>query len=81
MLLTNCKKDCLKDLKRTVCVWSSHANTFRKLVFQKSYFYSNIMIKILQWQKNLNRKIIGGLVYVQQLPLHKITTSIGASNG
>lgn len=56
MLLTNCKKDYLKDLRRTLCIWSSHANTFRKLVFQKSYFYSNIMTKILQPQKISKQK-------------------------
>lgn len=58
MLLINCKQEHIKDIKRTVCTRRSHANTFRKLVFQKSHFCSTIMTKIVQLSQYLKRKII-----------------------
>lgn len=63
MLFTNCKQEHTKDLKRTLCTQKSHANTFRKLVFQKSHFCSSIMTKILQppkmSKKKNNRRYLG----------------------
>jgi len=63
MLFTHRKQEHIKDLKRTAYTQKSHANAFRKLVFQKSHFRSSFMTKILQTPpKCLNRKIIGGIL-------------------
>lgn len=62
MLLLNCKQEHIKGIKRTVCTWKSHVNTSRKLIFQKSYFCSITMTKILQPPQCLKRKIIGDIL-------------------